>query len=161
MQGPTVVEASTLVRNEIIENNWYIHRVHHHPVVITSSNIVVADTLFWETNDGKMVKKCIVSFYSRFEQDISYATLALEGDCEAIRMESIHDDYAIILCRVHESQNPEVAFDNLDGGDTASSSIQAVVIHVLSRKVIHQVCLLDEDSAFPTSVTYDVPIFIY
>jgi hypothetical protein len=74
MQGPTVVEASTLVRNEIIENNWYIHRVHHRPVVITSSYIVVADTLFREMNDGKMVKKCIVSFYSRFEQDISYAT---------------------------------------------------------------------------------------
>jgi hypothetical protein len=108
---------------------------------------------------GKMVKKCVISFYPRFVQDISYETLALDGDCEAIRMESLQDDYAVVLCRVRESHNPEVALDNLDDGDTASPSIQAIVIHVPSRKVIHQGCLLDEDSAFPISETYDIPIF--
>jgi hypothetical protein len=159
MQCPAVVEASTLVRNEVLENNWQIYRVHHRPVVITSSDIVVADTLFQEIGGGKKVKKCVLSFYPRFVQDISYATLALDGECEAIRMENMQDDYAVVLCRVRESLNPEVTFDTLAGGDTALPSIQAIVIHVSSRKVIHQGCLLDEDSAFPTSETYDIPIF--
>ena len=64
MQGPTVVEASTtLVQNEILENNWQIQRVHQHPVVITSSDTVVADTLFWEMGGEKKVRKCVISFY--------------------------------------------------------------------------------------------------
>jgi hypothetical protein len=64
MQGPTVVEASTtLVQNEILENNWQIQRVHQHPVVITSSDTVVADTLFREMGGEKKVRKCIISFY--------------------------------------------------------------------------------------------------
>jgi hypothetical protein len=64
MQGPTVVEASTtLVQNEILENNWQIQCVHQHPVVITSSDTVVADTLFREMGGEKKVRKCIISFY--------------------------------------------------------------------------------------------------
>jgi hypothetical protein len=64
MQGPTVVEASTtLVQNEILKNNWQIQPVHQHPFVITSSNTVVADTLFREMGGEKNVRKCIISFY--------------------------------------------------------------------------------------------------
>jgi hypothetical protein len=166
MQCPTLVEACAIVRNEVLENSWQMHRIHRRPVAITSSDIVVADTLFRELDGGKKVKKSVVSFYPRFAPEISYATLALEGDCEAIRMECLHDDYAVVLCRVRESHNPEAAVGDIESDNTASLSIDAIVIHVPSRRVIHRVCMLDEDSAFtsefayPISAeTYDCPIF--
>jgi hypothetical protein len=155
MQNPTVVEASRLVRNELLENNWQIHRFHYRPVVITFSDVVLADTLFRELDGGRKVKKSVVSFYPRFGNDLSYATLTLEGDCEAIRMERIQDDYAVVLCRVRKFLNAEAA---IDGDDAVSLSIEAIVIHVPSRRAIHRVCLLEEDSAFPMPGNDDIPI---
>jgi hypothetical protein len=157
MQCPTVVEASRLVRNEILQNSWQMHPVHHRPVVITFSDIVVADTLVREPDGGRKVKKSVVSFYSRFVNDLSYATLTLEGDCEAICMERMQDDYAVVLCHVRKFRNTEAAIDSIDSDDAASLSIEAIVIHVPSRRAIHRVCLLGEDWAFPPG-NYNIPI---
>jgi hypothetical protein len=162
MQSPTLVEACAIVRDELLDNNWQIHHIQHRPVAITSSDIVVADTLFREMDGVKKVKKSVVSFYPRFVPEISYATLALEGDCEALHMECLHDDYAVVLCRVCESHSPEADVGDIEGDDTSSRSIDAVVIHVPSRSVIHRVCLMDEDSAFTSEYmaeTYNFPIF--
>jgi hypothetical protein len=157
MQSPTVVEASRLVRNEILEDNWHMHPVHRRPVVITFSDVVVADTLVREPDGGRKVKKSVVSFYSRFVNDLSYATLTLEGDCEAICMERMQDDYAVVLCHVRKFRNSEAAIDSTDSNDAASLSIEAIVIHVPSRRAIHRVCLLGEDWAFPPG-NYNIPI---
>ena len=92
-----------------------------------------------------------------------YATLALDGDCEAIRIESVQDDYVVILCRVFEPPNLKVAleaaFDGLVGDDAASSTIDAIVIHVPTGRVIQWVCLVEDENAILTLKTYDIPIF--
>jgi hypothetical protein len=46
---------------------------------------------------------------------------------------------------VREPNAPGATFDNFDDGDAASPSIDAIVIHVPSRRAIHRVCLLEEE----------------
>jgi hypothetical protein len=138
-----------------------MHRIHRRPVAIASSDIVVADTLFRELESRKKVKKSVVSFYPRFSPEMSYATLALEGDCEAIRIECLHDEYAVVLCRVRLEHSPQATVGGIEVDDTASPSIDAIVIHIPSRSVIHRVCLLDEDSAFTSEYAYSTLAEIY
>jgi hypothetical protein len=92
-----------------------------------------------------------------------YAILALDGDCEAIRIESVQDDYVVILCCVFKPPNLKVAleaaFDGLVGNDAASSMIDAIVIHVPTRRVFQRVCLVEDENAISTLKTYDIPIF--
>jgi hypothetical protein len=53
----------------------------------------------------------------------------------------------------------EAAFDGLVGDDAASSTIDAIVIHVPTRRVIQRVCLVEDENAVSTSETYDIPVF--
>jgi hypothetical protein len=127
---------------------------HCRPVVITSSDIVVAETLFRELDGGRKIKKSVVSFYPRFIKDVPYATLTLDGDCEAFRIECLQDDYAVVLCHVRESHDPEAAIDNIDDGYAAYPCKHAIVIHVPSRSLIHRVCLLEEESAHSDGIFF-------
>ena len=172
MRCPQVVEASGLVRNEILENGWQMQNTHRRPVVITPSDIVTVDSLFRHVEGRNKVSKTVVSFYPRFVEGVSYATLALDGDCQAVRMESTHKDYVVVLCRFHKSDTRTLEDDTdlIDGHwfgvDAAAAdesitttTIEAVIIHVPSRKVIHQVFLFEEDAAAQPQINYDIPIF--
>lgn len=170
LRSPSPIEASSLVRNELLENHWQMHDVHHRPAVITSTDVVVVDSLFRDMEGGKKVNKSVLSFYPRLEPNISYATLTLEGDCEAFRMEGAHDEYVVVLCRVHTaSTQADEAINGIDGhwfaDDAAddepaiSTTIEAMVVHVPSRREIHRVCLLEEEPASFSSGNYDIPVF--
>lgn len=172
MLCPQVIEAAGLVRNEILENGWQMQNAHRRPVVITPSDIVTVDSLFRQVEGGtNKVNKAVISFYPRFVADISYATLAL-GDCQAVRMQSTHKDYVVILCRFRKSdtRTAEDDADPIDGQwfgvDAAAAdesrtvaTIEAVIVHVPSRKVIHQVFLFEEYAATQSQINYDIPIF--
>ena len=169
MQSPRLVEASAVVRSELLQDNWQLHNAHHRPLVITSTDIVTVDSLFHEVGGGKKVNKSVLSFYPRFTHGISYATLTVEGNCQAIRMESTHDDYVVVLCRVDRSDpNTGEDIDAIDGewfgrdapADESSSprTIDAIVIHVPSRKEIHRVCLMEQEQSSDIPNNFDIPI---
>jgi len=167
MQSPHLIEASAVVRSELLENNWQMNNAHHRPLVITSSDIVTVDSLFREVEGGKRVNKSVVSFYPRFVPDISHAMLTVEGNCEAVRMESTHDDYVIVLCRVETSSTEAdnavdgqwFGNDAPVGESTTTRTIEAMVIHVPSRKEIHRVCIQEEEQTAQPPDNYDIPIF--
>lgn len=167
MQSPLLVEASALVRSQLLQDNWQLQNAHHRPLVITSTDIVTVDSLFHELEGGKRVSKSVLSFYPRFAHGISYETLTIKGDCDAIQMERTHDDYVVVLCHVDRS-DPNAGDNDVDavdgewfGGQAAteeSSSLRtldAVVIHVPSRKQIHRVRLLGQE---PSSDVFGAPI---
>ena len=163
MQCPQFLEASAIVRSDLLENDWQMQRVRHRPVIVTSTDIVVVDALFREIEGEEKARKSVVSFYPRFVDGISYATITLEGKCEAMRIENMHDDYAVILCRMHGSPT-SAEFDDIDGqwfegANSSTTTICAIVIHVPSRREIHRACLLEEASAFRTAENSDIPIF--
>lgn len=173
MSSPLPIEAAPLVRRELLEGaNWQMQNSSRRPVAITPFDIVVVDSLFQDLEGGQKINKSIVSFYPRFSNDISYATLTLEGNCQADRLESIHDgEYVVVLCRVLETNSPtDEANDGIDGqwfgvdedeavGDSNTRKTMAVIIHVPSRKEIHRACLFQEPAFATQWLSEDAPIF--
>lgn len=170
MVNPVPIEASSVVRSELLHDNWQMNNVHRRPVAITSSDVVVVDSLFRdvEGEGDRKVFKSVVSFYPRFSHNISYSTCTLNGNCQAVRMQRTHDDYVVVLCRViHETHTQaEDDIDGIDGhwfGDedgtesTFRTFTEAMVIHVPSRREIHRICLLEEEG--PALRNVDIPIF--
>lgn len=155
--GPPTFIQQTLATDSIVSNlleeNWEMGRgigivaafsnTATRPICMTPSYILVAHVM----SQG-YGRKSLVSFYPRlmaaYDEDCNehsdlkaLATLELDVDCEVLRMECIREHHVILLCvvdaRISEHSSPKL-------------KLQAFVIHVPTRKVIHRVCLREEDA---------------
>jgi hypothetical protein len=152
IQNPISLEASEFVRNEMMEEGWYLRSMIQRPVVMTQTEIVCADTFVRDFENGEKMARSIVSFYPTEVQDPPplYATLHLKGNIEVHRLSRIRDDHIVAVCRQYSlPQSVSLELDMLDGhwfGDTERRSVSAIaiVIHLSSRTEIKRVCLLDD-----------------
>lgn len=127
VQNVHCLESSLMVRNEIEdEERWEILRTGHRPILVTSTDIVAADTLVRREGNVIQDRKSVISFCARYPlctADPSCSTLSVPGNLEVVRMASIRDDHIALVCRQFNSQPPpptgeneeDVALDAIDG----------------------------------------------
>jgi hypothetical protein len=146
--NPVFLEGSELVGNEIFHEGWELRAMRQRPIVALSSEVIVADTLVRELEDGNKHFKSIVSFYP-FSGVSIHKTLELDGNLEICLLVPFRDNHILAICRLHIPRSDHTEVDDVDGhwfGDREHGqvSIYAVVIHVSSRIEIERICLLDD-----------------
>jgi hypothetical protein len=108
VQTAELLQASLLVRSEILEEGWemWTPRDHHRPLLLTSTDVVAADTLVQMANGTVQQRRSIVSFYPRYPSvgQPLYSTVMISGDIEVIRMACIRDQHVLLLCRRYVSR---------------------------------------------------------
>jgi len=153
--------ATHVVRNEILEGpGWEIRgnsSTGLRPIVVTNTDIVVADTAVQMVQEKIQAHKTIVSFYPRYTTpgEPSYSKLTITGGLEVVRMSCLRDQYVILVCRRMELPSAPAgegdALDEINGhwfgnnapanedSATASSArVVFVVVHVPTRREIHR-----------------------
>jgi hypothetical protein len=152
IQTVQTIEAAEVAWSEITGSGW---DVCHRSIAITSTDIVVADTLTHERQQFRS----IISFYPRFAvEDISYQTLQLDG-CQVLRMQPLRDCHVVLFCQVYnivellEESDPEL--DDVNGHWFAESTqliYAAIILHVPTRIEIQRVILTESPPfAFSTA----------
>jgi len=160
------IESSSQVQAYLLQDGWEVgetgngHRCR--PVVITPSDIIVVDNL--QRENRRIFRKSVISFYSRGTHDHVHSILTLDFECETLQMLRFRDDHVVLICRLYEYKEAETEELEEDVTDLASENdcqekIEAVIVSVESRKVLHQVCLL-EDAANLLPVIFDHDIQI-
>lgn len=158
MESPRCIEASELVRNELLQEGWQLQQLHQRPVAITSSDIVAVDVLFRDLEERPRAHRSVLSFYPRHLSGIQYAILTLIGNCESIRMATIGEEHIVLVCRVHE-MGPSHSDDQEEPDVPHRRLVYAILVHVPTRREIERICILEDASVIHQSATYDVPIF--
>lgn len=141
-----LIEASDLVRNEIVDEEWTMTTSSHRATVLTASDVVAADVLERVVDNQVLERRSVLSFYPRYPASgaSSYTILNVAGDMEAVRLVNLRDSHIVLIARERRS--------NASGDKVLS--ICGVVIHVPSRHEIGRMALLDgisEDEA-------DIPV---
>jgi hypothetical protein len=94
-----LVEASLMARNEITANDWEIDGVR--PILVTSTDIIVADVLVRQQIPSLHERKVIVSTYPRnaSTEGVAYRTLVIDGNMNVIQMACFREQYLVLMCR--------------------------------------------------------------
>jgi hypothetical protein len=138
----TQIEASRLVRQEIMADGWEVIRHFRRPVVITDSELVVADTLMREVVNGQRSFRSVVSFFPlSAERGDVYKIVHLESNVEVDRLVRVRDDHMIVLCREY-GKVPELA----EGGDEVDRrvAVYTIIIDLHSKREIGRICLVED-----------------
>jgi hypothetical protein len=138
----TQIEASRLVRQEIMADGWEVIRHFRRPVVITDSELVVADTLMREVVNGQRSFRSVVSFFPLCaERGDVYKIVHLESNVEVDRLVRVRDDHMIVLCREY-GKVPELA----EGGDEVDRrvAVYTIIIDLHSKREIGRICLVED-----------------
>lgn len=170
-EGPRFeqVEAAQLLRHEIMRGSEVEIRRNPYngirPIVITATDIVVADTVVQMVEGEILRHKTVVSFYPRqaLPEQPSYATLLIAGGLDVVRMSTIRDQHVLLVCRrfqlpaAHEAEGggglgeidghwfggaaEDTAMTTQTNNDNATENADAVfvVIHVPSRQEISRI----------------------
>jgi hypothetical protein len=156
VQSAQLLDGSELVRSEILEEGWEMNTSHSRPVLVTSSDVIAADTMYREVENRGNEFRSVVSFYPRYKgaDDALYSILPISGNMEVIRMSSFRDEHVVAICRESTlSTNNLVGVEGLGGQWFADNteaeepkSVLAVIIHVPSRREIGRVKLMDDVS---------------
>jgi len=150
VESVEIIETSEQAQFNMLQDDWEVgdmgngHRCR--PIVITLSDVIVADNLHRE-NDGHTYRKSVLSFYSRGTPDCAPSLLTLDFECETIQMLQLRDHHIILICRSYDYEDRE--------------KIEGVVVSVASRNVIHRVCLLEDATNLPPAMfDHDIPILL-
>jgi hypothetical protein len=156
VQSAQLLDGSELVRSEILEEGWEMNTSHSRPVLVTSSDVIAADTMYREVENRGNEFRSVVSFYPRYKgaDDALYSILPISGNMEVIRMSSFRDEHVVAICRETtlstnnlvdvEDLGEQLFAVNLEAEE--NKSVHAVIIHVPSRREIGRVKLMDDVS---------------
>jgi hypothetical protein len=151
IHNPQLLHGSELVRNEILHEDWNISHASQRPIVLLSSEVVVADTLTRELENGDKQFESIISFYPHWHEDGNsfYKTLPLVGNLEVSLLAPFRDGHIVAICRHYALGFDHTDLDDLDGqwfGERSRGyvSVYAIVIDICSRTEIDRVCLIEE-----------------
>jgi hypothetical protein len=156
VQSFELLDGSELVRSEIVEEGWEMATSHSRPVLVTSSDVIAADTMYREVENRGNEFRSVVSFYPRYKgaDDALYSILPISGNMEVIRMSSFRDEHVVAICRETtlstnnlvdvEDLGEQLFAVNLEAEE--NKSVHAVIIHVPSRREIGRVKLMDDVS---------------
>ena len=148
---PLSKTASEIVRNEILQDGWTLRSNYHRPVVVTPSEIVVADTLMQEMENGDKQFKSVISFYPHFSNDsgLLYRTICIKGNVQVDRIVRLRSQHVIALCRCYSEFSQPVEIDDIDGQwfggiERGPVSVYAIIIHLPSRQEVDRLCLVKD-----------------
>jgi hypothetical protein len=150
------VEASDLVRNEIVVEGWDVAVMRSRPLIVTELDVVATDVLHQRVEDRVLARKTFVSFYPRFPavDESSYQILQLDGNVEAIRLVRVRDTHAIVVCRKYEKLTIEQQVDEQETPDVSNVSLYAIILDIPSRQEIGRISLLEDVGAEELSHDY-------
>jgi hypothetical protein len=155
VQSAQLLDGPELVRSEILEEGWEISTMHSRPVLIVSSDVVAADTMYREVENRGKEFRSVISFYPRYKgaDDALYSILPIPGNMEIIRMSSFRDEHVVAICREFAlSTNDPTDLEDLGGQWFGANmeavehkAVHAVIIHVPSKREIGRVKLMDDE----------------
>jgi hypothetical protein len=138
------IEAAEVVRAEILSDahdEWELETERRRPVALFQTDVVAVDVLFSDRVDDSRDHRSIISFYPRFVDDdegiISYHTKVFDH-CNVLYMERIHNQHAMLVCEELERRDTAAIGEN-----ERTVSVNAIILHVPTRKVIDRVRLPD------------------
>jgi hypothetical protein len=144
----------------IQKEGWDMMGTQMHSILVASSDIVMARTIYREDEDEdenqRIEYKSFVSFLPRFKSAgvADYLNLPIPGDLEIVRLSSFRDQHIVAICRetVHRSVETEGLggqwfSDDNDTTETRTGVI-AVILHVPSRREIGRVALFEDTPLF-------------
>jgi len=155
-----LVEESIMVRNEIVKDSWEVQsEPGERLVLVAQDDVIAADVLMKRVDITVAERKSVISFYPRCRgsRELCYETLFLEGNAEVIRMSCIRNKFLLLLCRKYyrlSHQQTGNAQDNANERGTRQTqvggcrgSVDVVVVHIATRRVVGCVCLQKLGSA--------------
>jgi hypothetical protein len=97
IKNAQAIEASEIVREEILQDGWEFEAGSLRRIVITQTDVVAADTFF---HPYRLEQQSVVSFYARNppEGQPSYSTLALPGVVNIVSLACVRDKHLIVVC---------------------------------------------------------------
>jgi hypothetical protein len=124
-----VIEASDIVREEILLDGWELcEKRNRRSIVTTQTDVVTVDTLF--LFPYRHAQKSVVSFYARNppKGQPSYSTLTLPGVNSIVSLSCVRDKHLILVCHV--------LADAITTPPSSRTYVIAIVIDIPSRREI-------------------------
>jgi hypothetical protein len=152
VQSTHPIEASDIVREEILFDDWQLVLRSVRPVIVTAQDIVAADVVTRIGEDRQREHKSVISVF-RLEGEMNgngnmYRTISLDGNLDIVRLVNWKDHHVIALCREYHpclQDEPDEAADD-DEELPSQISLCAVCIQVSTGHEIGRFRLLEEIS---------------